>query len=246
MTDVIDANIKRAKLIVFKGLLLPVGLLLWLLSGHAQVQIQHHVQKPIQAKVQSCDVITAYDDYLDEGPDVSEKDIDTQAMIEACQKSVSENPNNSYYIYQLAQAYYNHKDYLQAYEYYRQAAEEGYAPAEQGLGKLYRMGRGVMQSGAEAAKWFLRAAKQGNMHAQSDLGGMYYLGRGVVQSHEQALKWTLLAAEQGDSYAQYNMGLIYETGRGVAQSYEKAREWYQKSADQGNASAQFKLDYLQR
>jgi len=221
-----------------KGLLLPLGLLLWVSLGHAHVQTR--------ALMQGCDTVEAYDDHLYEESNIPEEYIDTQAVIHACQQSLSANPNSPYDMYQLAQAYYNHKDYAQAYSYYLKAAQQGYAPAEQGLGKLYRMGRGVIQSDTEAAKWFLKAARQGNVHAQSDLGGMYYSGRGVVQSHEQALKWTLLAAEKGDSYAQYNIGLIYETGRGVTQSYKKAIEWYQKSADQDNASAQFKLDYLQR
>lgn len=229
---------------MMKGLFLSVGLFLWISSGHAHVQT--HEKNHAQTKVQSCDIVDAYDDHLHERYNAPEPSIEIQGMIEACQQSVLENPNNPYYIYQLAQAYYNHKDYAQAYSYYLKAAQQGYAPAEQSLGKLYRMGRGVAQSDTEAAKWFLKAAKQGDTHAQSDLGGMYYQGRGVVQSHEQALKWTLLAAAQGDSYAQYNVGLIYETGRGVAQSYEKAIEWYQKSADQGNASAQSKLNYLQR
>ncbi|MGO2339364.1 MAG: tetratricopeptide repeat protein [Psychrobacter sp.] len=233
---------------MMKGLLLSVGLFLCVSSGHAHIQTHTptHDKSHAHMKVQGCDNIEAYDDHLHETSNISKVDIDTQGVIDACQYAVSENPNNPYDIYQLAQAYYNHKDYAQAYDYYRQAAEDGYASAEQSLGKLYRMGRGVAQSDAEAAKWFLKAAKQGDVHAQSDLGGMYYQGRGVVQSHEQALKWTLSAAEQGDSYAQYNVGLIYETGRGVTQSYEKAIEWYQKSADQGNTSAQSKLDYLRR
>ncbi|MGO2279626.1 MAG: tetratricopeptide repeat protein [Pseudomonadales bacterium] len=233
---------------MMKRLLLSAGLLLWVSSGHAGVQTHTptHDKNHTHTKIQGCDKIEAYDDHFHEESNILEADIDTQGIIDACQYAVSENPNNPYDIYQLAQAYYNHKDYAQAYDYYRQAAEDGYAPAEQSLGKLYRMGRGVAQSDTEAAKWFLKAAKQGDVHAQSDLGGMYYQGRGVVQSHEQALRWTSLAAEQGDSYAQYNVGLIYETGRGVTQSYEKAIAWYQKSADQGNAFAQSKLDYLQR
>ena len=47
------------------------------------------------------------------------------------------------YVYQLAQAFYNNEDDAQAYTYFRQSAEQGYAPAQHGLGKLYRMGRGL-------------------------------------------------------------------------------------------------------
>lgn len=56
-------------------------------------------------------MVDAYDDHLHERDNVPEQGIEIQGMIDACQQSVSENPNNPYYIYQLAQAYYNYKDY---------------------------------------------------------------------------------------------------------------------------------------
>jgi len=122
---------------MIKKLFLLVGLLLCMSSGHA------HIQTYDQTKVQSCDMIDAYDDHLIEINGTSNEAIDSQAMIDVCQYALSKKPNEIRYIYQLAQAYYNHNDYVQAYNYYRQAAEQGYAPAQQSLGKLYRMGKGV-------------------------------------------------------------------------------------------------------
>ncbi|MGO1490942.1 MAG: tetratricopeptide repeat protein [Psychrobacter sp.] len=241
MSDRYDLPVKNIKAVFMQKSLLVIGLLFCLPSLPAQAQIQAWTQ------LQLCDLVASDDNLLDEIDDSAPQEgVDVQTMIEACQQAVSKHPNEQRYVYQLAQAFYNNEDYAQAYTYFRQSAEQGYAPAQHGLGKLYRMGRGVAQSDTEAVKWFLSAAKQGELYAQSDLGGMYSEGRGVAQSYEQALRWTSLAAERGDSYAQFNLGLIYEMGRGVTPSYTKAVEWYQKSAYQGNTAAQYQLQYIHR
>ena len=79
-----------------KGLFLSVGLFLWISSGHAHVQT--HEKSHAQTKVQSCDMVDAYDDHLHERYNVSEQGIEIQGMIEACQQSVLENPNNPYFL----------------------------------------------------------------------------------------------------------------------------------------------------
>lgn len=44
----------------------------------------------------------------------------------------------------------------------KQAAEQGYAPAQAALGMMYANGKGVQQDYAEAAKWWTKAAESGN------------------------------------------------------------------------------------
>lgn len=239
MINIHNAKIKRSKLTVFQASLLSIALSLCLLSSQATARTPSSL----------CNTLANYDEnkgITSHQEDSPWKDVDSGIIIAACKQAVSLHPDDIRYVYQLAKSYDSSENYEQAYIYYRQAAEQGYAPAEQNLGKLYRMGNGVAQSDVEAVKWFIKAAEQGNMHAQSDLGGMYYLGRGVTQSDEKAYEWALKAAEQGDSYAQFNLGLIYEMGRGVDQSYEKAIEWYQKAADQGSYEAQVNLSRLRR
>ena len=58
----------------------------------------------------------------------------------------------------------------------RQAAEQGHAEAQNGLGLAYEDGRGVPQDQQEAAKWYRKAAGQGHAGAQYQIGGMYYKG----------------------------------------------------------------------
>ena len=53
--------------------------------------------------------------------------------------------------------------------WFRLATEQGNAGAQTGLGFMYRAGRGVAQSDAEAVRLFRLAAEQGNVDAQKAL-----------------------------------------------------------------------------
>ena len=53
--------------------------------------------------------------------------------------------------------------------WYRKAATQGYSPAEDKLGGVYKNGRGVPQNYATAAHWYHKAAAQGNTAARRDL-----------------------------------------------------------------------------
>ena len=54
------------------------------------------------------------------------------------------------------------QDYAEAAKWYRKAAEQGYADAQNNLGMMYVNGQGVPQDYAEAAKWTRKAADQGD------------------------------------------------------------------------------------
>lgn len=45
-------------------------------------------------------------------------------------------------------------------------AEQGDAAAQNNLAEIYRNGRGISQSDAEAVKWYSKAAEQGDSFAQ--------------------------------------------------------------------------------
>ena len=53
--------------------------------------------------------------------------------------------------------------------WYRRAAEQGYAPAQNILGWLYMHGHGVSPDEEMAIKWFRRAAEQGDPTALDNL-----------------------------------------------------------------------------
>jgi TPR repeat protein len=68
------------------------------------------------------------------------------------------------------------QDDVEAVKWYRKAAEQGYAIAEDNLGWMYQNGRGVVQDDAEAIKWYRKAAEQGYAIAEDNLGWMYQNG----------------------------------------------------------------------
>ncbi len=94
-------------------------------------------------------------------------------------------------------------DYNRALECFRQAAEDGYAPAQTNLGIMFVFGRGVVRSEAEAGRWFRRAADQGDAGGQFNLGNLCHpasLGKFIPDAAEariQAYMWFSLAAAQG-------------------------------------------------
>jgi TPR repeat protein len=71
------------------------------------------------------------------------------------------------------------KDDAVVEKWYRKAAEQGFAEAQNNLGLMCALGRGVTQDDAEAVKWYRKAAEQGYAPAQNTLGEMRRQGRGV-------------------------------------------------------------------
>ncbi len=135
------------------------------------------------------------------------------------------------------------RDLVKAVEYYRLAAEQGYARGQNLLGWCYDNGLGVDQNYQEAVKWYRLAAEQGNALAQNNLGFCYEYGAGVEQDYSEAVKWYRLSAEQGNASGQNNLGNCYRIGTGVVQDYSEAVKWHHLSAEQGNAVAQNNLGW---
>jgi hypothetical protein len=119
----------------------------------------------------------------------------------------------------------------------RAAAVQGSARAQNDLGVVYQLGRGVEHSDAEALKWYRKAAERNFPLAQSNLGWMLENGRGVDKDPASAMFWYKLAAQGGDMNGQYNLALLYERGLGTARDRTLALEWYDKAARQGHAPA---------
>ena len=129
-------------------------------------------------------------------------------------------------------------DDAEAVRWYRLAAEQGDAIAQNNLGVMYRDGQGVPQDDAEAVRWYRLAAEQGHAGAHGSVGFMYANGLGVRQDEAEAVRWYRLAADQGDADAQFNLGIMYRNGRGVPQDDVEAVRWYRLAAEQGDALAQ--------
>ena len=79
----------------------------------------------------------------------------------------------------------------------RASAEQGDAEAQNNLGFMYSIGKGVPQDDAEAVRWFRLAAEQGDAYAQYNLGRMYATGEGVPEDFVAAVAWYRKAGRAG-------------------------------------------------
>ena len=70
------------------------------------------------------------------------------------------------------------QDYAEAVKWYRLAAEQGDADAQDKLGVTYAGGEGVPQDYAEAVRWYRLAAEQGHYHAENNFACSVRLRRG--------------------------------------------------------------------
>jgi TPR repeat protein len=143
---------------------------------------------------------------------------------------------NLHALYGLACCYYHGagvvRDEVEALKWFRLAANQGLAVAQDNVGCFYARGKGGMaKDKVEALNWYHLAADQGHADAQYSVGYCYDNGKGgVAEDKVEALKWYRLAADQGHAIAQYHVGYFYDYGEGgVEEDKGEALEWYQLS-----------------
>ena len=97
------------------------------------------------------------------------------------------------------------RDYAQAAEWYRKAANKRDISGEVHLAGLYRDGgKNFPRDMAQAAEWYRKAADQGDVGAQGTMGTLYSMGQGVQQNYAEAYYWLdLAAAVKGPKQEQY-------------------------------------------
>ncbi len=61
------------------------------------------------------------------------------------------------------------QSFVEAVDWYRKAAVQGYAPAQLCLGNMYHWGHGVRQDDEQAAKWYANAYENGLEEAKEAL-----------------------------------------------------------------------------
>ena len=142
--------------------------------------------------------------------------------------------------YKLGQAYEKGlgvpQDPIEAVKWYRLAAKQGDADAQNSLGLLLIA---EQRDYPGAAQWFALAAKQGNADAEYNLGSIYYQGLGV--NYEFAAHWFQQAAQQGHPRAQRDLGLLYMRGLGVKTDCQEAYKWLKLARLQDDAEAENEL-----
>jgi tetratricopeptide (TPR) repeat protein len=155
----------------------------------------------------------------------------------------------------------------------REAADQGYAPAQIWLGQFYAKGLGVNIDSKVAAMWMGKAVEQGYPHATCELGRLYL----SLNDREEAARWFRRGTQDACSTAEMELAklLLGATGatreqqeEGIAllrkaaghnsveawfylgmayeqlKRMEEALDSYRKAAFKGLAEAQLKLGVL--
>ncbi len=151
----------------------------------------------------------------------------------------------------LAVAYLNGdgglaKDPSAAARWFKAAALQGNADAEEKLGDLYAQGLGVERNPRLAADWCEKAANRGIVSAQLKLGKIYLDGRGVAKDSGKARYWIERAAIEGNAEAQFLLGKMYHVGSDIEANQGIARSWLEKAEHQGYESAVSLLRLIER
>lgn len=150
-------------------------------------------------------------------------------------------------------------DYVEAEKWYLKAANQGYAPAQLNLGRLYdpehrtplprrvdgRITYDIGLYDVESEKWLRLAAEQGLPEGQFALADLYMSGWGhhPGDRHEEIKKWLIRASEQGHATAQFELGNYYYFGPEVGRDNVRAYMWLTISASNGFQSAVSMRDY---
>jgi len=93
------------------------------------------------------------------------------------------------------------KNYKTAFGYYRGAAMNDHADAQNRLANLYYYGRGVSESKMNAAVWYERSAKLGDPEGQYQFGIMFDEGIAVPKDKDMAMFLYSESAAQGHAMA---------------------------------------------
>jgi TPR repeat protein len=134
------------------------------------------------------------------------------------------------------------RDLAQAFQYYKQGAVLGDAPAQQALAEMYSAGEAPGGRDLKlAAAWHNEAAKIGHAPSLFALASAYERGEGVAVDPQRALGLYKLAAAEGSAPARNALGTYFYEGRMVPKDPAMARRWFEQAAFDGDPDAMFNL-----
>jgi TPR repeat protein len=113
--------------------------------------------------------------------------------------------------YRLGVLHMERSDDAAGLKWLMKSAEAGNAAAQDAIGMMYELGRGVSKDYDEAAKWYQKAAGRGFVNSAVNLGNLYALGRGVSKDYDEAAKWLEHAAAHGGRQANNSLSWLLAT-----------------------------------
>ena len=127
-----------------------------------------------------------------------------------------------------------------ALQYFTQAAEKGFLPAQQLLAHYYLLKAADPEA---ALNWFKKAAAAGDVQAQMYCAAAYLFGYGVKENKETAKRFYIDAAKNGNAIAQYTLAVQFLDSRDRGNK-KLGLIWLTKSVEKENPKAQLKLGEL--
>jgi len=120
-------------------------------------------------------------------------------------------------------------------DYLGRAADQGYGPALDALGRDHELGRGMPQNHLLAFEFYRQGAEAGDGSAMNHLAALYEAGLGVARNYPEAIRWYRRAVDKNIPQAAYRLGIIAELGladgvRNPADGFK----WVRTAADAGN------------
>jgi TPR repeat protein len=133
--------------------------------------------------------------------------------------------------------------FFEAGEWYRKAAEQGLAKAQEKLAEMYYYGQLGDDQRSNCIPWFLKAAAQGNADAQAKIGELrqLYPNSELLKSINpiDSLKQ---AAMQGDLQAQFELARRYHAGDGVPKDSTESFKWMEMAAQHDISPVTWTID----
>jgi TPR repeat protein len=112
---------------------------------------------------------------------VANDDVKGEPALAACTQALAAYPEEPRFQFQIARAYRALNRNEEAVLWYRKAADQGHASAQNSLGVMYMSGLGVKSDCAEAVRWYAKAAAQGFEAARRNLDSAPCMGRAELR-----------------------------------------------------------------
>jgi TPR repeat protein len=128
-------------------------------------------------------------------------------------------------------------DNVKAIAFFRVAAAQGHAAAQNDLATMLRDGVGCTPDIREAIDWYQFSAKNGESSALYNLGLIHLHGIGIEANKSLAAEYLLEAANAGDAAAMCDLGTMLSQGDGVDQDPVVAAWLHLGAAEDGYAEA---------
>jgi len=165
-----------------------------------------------------------------EDADAAFKRKDYAAALVKYKSAVAKKEKTMYAQYQIGNFYAEglgvKKNLIEAINWYKLSAEQGFTYAQFNLGGMYYRGEGIEKNVVQAVYWYKKAAAQGDELAQHSLGIMYAEGQGLVKDMTRAHMWLNLAAANGSADSPISLKAVSNamTSQQIAEAQKMARE----------------------